>query len=162
MTDLSRTSNNPLKEPTEDVKSSQADLDKILSKWELVELLIERSGRADVVVSEMEKYISDLRSDLKILGWVRLGVVVFSLLYVVFINTLLLCLIFYHQKFFYWIGIYGRVALIIAAASSSVILLAKILMGVFKTHGERNKDEYLSPALQQAIEATKIASNTST
>ena len=163
MKDLSRVSGtNPLKEPPEPSALQDEKIQRILDNWHDVELLLERSGRADKVVAEMESYISDLRSDLRALKFMRWGMIGFVGIYVAFINALLLCLIFFHQWFFFWIGPYGRVALILAAVSSTVILLAKILMGLFKTHGERNKDEFVSPALQQAIEATKIAANSST
>ena len=73
--------------------------------------------------------------------------------YVIFANLLLVCLIFYHQIFFLMLGTYGKAVLILAVFSSSVILLAKILAGLFRTHGDRNKDEILPPHIQAAIEA---------
>jgi len=62
---------------------------------------------------------------------------------------------FYHQWFFILIGNYGRVALIIGAVSSSVIIVIKILAGLFRTHGDRNKDEMLPPHLQHLLELFK-------
>ena len=152
-------SSNPLNEPKEEKQSSDNKLHLILAKWDSVELFLERSGRADKIVTEMEAYISDMREDAKAVAILRKIMIGAALAYVVFVNMLLVCMLFYHQFFFLLIGEYGRVALILAAISSSVLLIAKILMGLFKTHGERHKDEFVPPTLQQAIEATKIVIN---
>lgn len=73
--------------------------------------------------------------------------------YVVFVNSLLVCLIFYHQIFFLALGQYGKAVLILAVFSTSFILIAKILAGLFRTHGDRNKDEMLPPHLKAVVEA---------
>ncbi|KAB2721904.1 hypothetical protein F9K73_06665 [Brucella intermedia] len=159
MQDLSASPSNPLNEPKEARHSPEGEVELILAKWHEVELLLERSGRADKVVGEMEAYVADLRDEAKATALMRKLMVAAALAYVVFVNLLLVCMLFYHKFFFLIIGEYGRVALILATISSSVVLVAKILMGLFKTHGERHKDEFASPTLQQAIEATKIVIN---
>lgn len=156
MQDLSGSSSNPLNEPKAGAQSADSKIELVLEKWDSVELLLERSGRADKIVSEMEAYISDMREDAKAVATLRKVMIVSALVYIVFVNMLLVCMLFYHKFFFLLVGEYGRVALILAAISSSVLLIAKILMGVFKTHGERHKDEFVPPTLQHAIEATKI------
>jgi len=82
-----------------------------------------------------------------------------TLAYIVFINLLLLCLLFYHKLFFLAMGQYGKAILILVVFSSSVILIAKILGGLFRTHGDRNKDEMLPPHLKAIIEAYSATQN---
>lgn len=84
--------------------------------------------------------------------WVSAG-------YVVFVNLLLVCLLFYHPLFFLALGTYGKAVMILAVFSSSVVLIAKVLAGLFRTHGDRNKDEILPPHIKAAIEVYSTVNN---
>lgn len=128
----------------------------ILSRWPDVELLLERGGKQDQLVTELQSYISDLRNDAATVGQMRIVMVSAAMIYVLFVNMLLVCMLFYHQMFFLFLGAVGEAALIIAAISSSVLLITKVLAGLFRTHGDRNKDEMLPPHLQYAMEALKL------
>lgn len=144
--------NNPLAEPGRDETSTDERLKQIFSKWGDVELLLERMGKQDELVSELQNYISDLRAEASIIGRMRKFMVAASIAYVIFVNMLLLCMLFYHQIFFLVLGNYGKTALIVGVFSSSVVLVVKILAGLFRTHGDRNKDDVLPPHVKALIE----------
>lgn len=119
--------------------------------------MLEQSGLQSELVAEVRDYVKDLREEASTISLLRKFMLGAALFYVLFVNMLLVCLLFYHQAFFIFIGQYGRVALILAAISSSVIIVVKILAGLFRTHGDRNKDEMLPPHLQQLLEVFKLA-----
>jgi len=151
---------NPLSEPNVvSGDSADADIKKILARWSDLELLLERSAKADHLTSELQSYISELRQDVSAVKFLRNGMMIATLAYIVFINLLLLCLLFYHKLFFLAMGQYGKAILILVVFSSSVILIAKILGGLFRTHGDRNKDEMLPPHLKAIIEAYSATQN---
>ena len=127
----------------------------ILERWPAVELMLERGGLQTELITEVKEYVRDLKKEAGTVGTLRKLMVAFAIFYVGFVNLLLLCMLFYHQWFFLLIGNYGRVALILAAVSSSVLIIVKILAGLFRTHGDRNKDEMLPPHLQNLLEVFK-------
>lgn len=150
---MSQTTPNPLAEPTSASTNAGDKTAKILERWSELELLLERSGRQDKLVSELENYVGDLRSEAGLAGKMRVIMVGAALAYVVFINSLMVCMLFYHKLFLLILGDYGRVALIVGAISSTVVLIAKTLVGLFRTHGDRNKDDVLPPHVRELMEA---------
>lgn len=146
---------NPLGEPSSPQPTPDENLRLILEKWPAVELMLEQSGLNAELVTEVRDYVKDLRDEASTISLLRKVMVGIAIFYVIFVNMLLVCMLFYHQAFFIFIGPYGRVALILAAISSSVIIVVKILAGLFRTHGDRNKDEMLPPHLQQLLEVFK-------
>ncbi|AYD02176.1 hypothetical protein [Neorhizobium sp. NCHU2750] len=149
------TGENPLGEPSHG--QGQDKVSMILEKWPAVELLLEQKGLQSDLINEVRDYVSDLRSEASTISKLRKLMVTCALVYVLFVNLLLVCMLFYHQWFFILIGNYGRVGLIVAVISSSVIIIIKILAGLFRTHGDRNKDEMLPPHLQHLLEVFKAA-----
>lgn len=157
---MGQSGGNPLGEPTIAGDDEVAGaLDKILQKWPEIEMALERSGRSDQLVTDLQGYISDLRSDAETVRKLRTLTMATAGAYILFSNLLLVCLIFYHQVFFLMLGTYGKTALIIAVFSSSVILIAKVLAGLFRTYGDRNKDEVLPPHIQTAFEVFRATQN---
>lgn len=152
---MALTGDNPLGEPATHQPSTDEKVKLIFEKWPTVELMLEQSALQGELVSEVRDYVKDLRSEAQTISTLRKVMLGMALSYVVFVNMLLVCMMFYHQTFFILIGPYGRVALILAAISSSLIIVIKILAGLFRTHGDRNKDEMLPPHLQQLLEVFK-------
>jgi hypothetical protein len=150
---VERSNRNPLAEPGGVGETSHAAMMKILARWSELELLLERSGKSDQLVADLQAYIADLRDEAKTIKSIRSWMIYVAAAYVVFVNLLLVCLLFYHPIFFLALGAYGKAVLIIGVFSSSVILIAKILAGLFRTHGDRNKDEIMPPHLQAMVEA---------
>ena len=147
---------NPLSEPGSVGGHPNADaVNKILERWPEIELALERFGRSEKLVSELQGYITDLRNDASTVRSLRTVTMVATGAYILFTNLLLICLLFYHQFFFLMMGTYGHTALIIVVFSSSVILIAKVLAGLFRTHGDRHKDDMLPPHLQTIMEAIR-------
>lgn len=151
-------SSNPLAEPNTPNLDDEA-ITKILSRWPDMELLLERSGKQDQLVADLQAYIGDLRSEAATIKVLRVVTMAAVGIYIIFVNLLLVCLLFYHQLFFLTLGTYGKPVLILAVFSSSVILLAKILVGLFRTHGDRNKDEMLPPHMSAAMELYNATQN---
>ncbi|AQS41931.1 MAG: Hypothetical protein BHV28_12460 [Candidatus Tokpelaia hoelldobleri] len=147
---------NPLKEPLQSELSAHKEEDprfkKILERWGNVEALLEHSGRTSELVAVTNEYIQDLKNEIRSIRMIRFWALIGSSVYVLFLNAILICLMFFHKFFFLFMGSYAKVAMIVLVISSSSILFGKILSGVFKTYGERHKEEYIPPQLKQVIE----------
>ena len=153
---------NPLKEPKlalTDEAVPNDRLKEIVARWGDVEMLLEQHSRKSELVEEMKTYLDDLKKELCWVKWFR-GIIVFIMItYIIFINALLICIFFYKTSIVTTIGPYPTTALIVLILSTTAVLLGKTITGLFKTYGERNKDEFIPPHLKQLVEALKLVSN---
>ncbi|MGY6644448.1 MAG: hypothetical protein ACXIVD_04440 [Salinarimonas sp.] len=72
----------------------------------------------------------------------------FSIVFVMFLLALLVCVIFFHQIFFYLQGPYFRSALVLATIGGSVVIISLVLRGVFRLAAEQNAEHQLPPDLR--------------
>ena len=153
---------NPLKEPKSTLTDDAVPNDRlkeISARWGDVEMLLEQHSRKSELVEEMKTYLDDLKKELCWVKWFR-GIIVFIMItYIIFINALLICIFFYKTSIVTTIGPYPTTALIVLILSTTAVLLGKTITGLFKTYGERNKDEFIPPHLKQLVEALKLVNN---
>ena len=67
----------------------------------------------------------------------------FSLGFVAFLLALLICVIFFHQFFFYLQGPYFRSALVLATIGGSVVVISLVLRGVFRLAAEQTAEHQM-------------------
>lgn len=153
---------NPLKEPKlalTDEAVPNDRLKEIVARWGDVEMLLEQHGRKSELIEEMKTYLDDLKKELRWVKWFRGIILLIMITYIIFINALLIRIFFCDTSIVTTIGPYPTTALIVLILSTTAVLLGKTITGLFKTYGERNKDEYIPPHLKQLVEALKLVSN---
>ena len=155
MSNLDLASDNPLKEParhTDENDDLKARIDDLEGKWAQFEFVMIESSRRSELIETTNSYVEDLKKEINSLKWLRWFLIGAVLLYIIFINSLLVSLIFYHPFLFFFLGSYEKAAFIILTLSTTAVLLGRVVSGVFKTYGERNKEEYIPPHMQQIID----------
>lgn len=153
---------NPLKEPTTIADDEAATADhskKIVEKWAEIEMLLEQRSRASELIEETKSYINDVRSELKSLKRIRCGIIWTIIGYIILSNGLLICLIFYKKDMMVAMGPYPTTALIVLVLSTTAVLLGKTLTGLFKTYGERNKEEFIPPQIKQMVDIVNLVNH---
>jgi len=74
-----------------------------------------------------------------------------SLAFVAFLQALLVCVIFFHQFFFFLQGPYFRSALVLATIGGSVVIVSLVLRGVFRLAAEQNAEHQMPQAMRSML-----------
>lgn len=153
------TNDNPLKEPSTiaDDETATADhLKKIVERWADIEMLLEQHSRTSELIEETKSYIKDVKSELESLKIIRYVIIAVIIGYIILSNGLLICLIFCRNDLMVAMGPYPATALIVLILSSTAVLLGKTVTGLFKTYGERNKEEFVPPQIKQMVDIVNL------
>ena len=94
-------------------------------------------------LNRLNQYIDSAKSELNFYKWIRLFMIGFALIFVAFLQALLICVIFFHQFFFYLQGPYFRSALVLATIGGSVVIISLVLRGVFRLAAEQNAEHQM-------------------
>jgi hypothetical protein len=133
------------------VTSAMADrLDK-------VELLIEQMGRNTHYVQTFNDYVSGLKSELRILRWIRILAVLLATVFIFTAFGTLLCILFYHKGWFWTLGTYDRAALIVGSLAACVVILSILLKGAFKALSDAEHGEIVPEHLKLALQVARDA-----
>ncbi|HMB09902.1 hypothetical protein [Saliniramus sp.] len=74
-----------------------------------------------------------------------------SLVFVSFLLALLVCVIFFHEFFFYLQGPYFRSALVLATIGGSVVIISLVLRGVFRLAAEQNAGHQMPQEMREIL-----------
>ena len=94
-------------------------------------------------LNRLNQYIDSAKSELNYYKWIRLFMIGFALIFVAFLQALLICVIFFHQFFFFLQGPYFRSALVLATIGGSVVIISLVLRGVFRLAAEQNVEHQM-------------------
>jgi hypothetical protein len=120
-----------------------------------IELLIEEIGQTRKLADSATDYFNESAKELAHLRWYRIITMACAGLLVMFLVGFLVCVVFYHQTWFYLQGEVTRSAIIVGALSGSIILMSVAIRGVFKATSDRSKEDGLPDHLKDAIEIVK-------
>ena len=136
-------------EPKEISLALQERLDQL-------EVLQERLGQSEALVEATTDYLIESKKELLHLGRYRLAAITVTALIILFLFSLLICVIFYHQMWFFLQGQYTRSAIILGTLTGAIILTTVALKGVFRSAADRSKEDSLPPHLKEALEIAKL------
>lgn len=105
--------------------------------------LSDRSNEKQYFLFTFNEYIEEAKKELRFYRRIRLFMISFSLAFVTFLLSLLICVIFFHQFFFYMQGPYFRSALVLATIGGSVVIISLVLRGVFRLAAEQNAEHQM-------------------
>lgn len=127
----------------------------IEERIDALELAIEQAGRSAALVDKVDKYVDDLRADLRALRLTRFFLVLLTILFIGAINGAVFYLLFHHGAWFWLQESYFKTAMVVGTLTSSVVLLSIMLKGAFHSLSERNKDDSVPPNLKEVFDALK-------
>ena len=127
-----------------------------------LEFLLEESSKNKDYIQVLSEYTKELKSETRFYKWMRIFMIAFSLIFVIFLLSLLVCVVFYHQILFYFQGPYFRSSLLIAIIGGSVVITSLILRGVFRLATERHADEEFPPHIEKMINAANAMNRSQT
>ena len=126
------------------VQDSLEELKKKISELDAeIQNIGQNSKNKFEYLNRLNQYIDSARSELNFYKWIRLFMIGFALIFVVFLQELLICVIFFHQLFFYLQGPYFRSALVLATIGGSVVIISLVLRGVFRLAAEQNAEHQM-------------------
>ncbi|GEM_PF-1591510 len=105
--------------------------------------LSDRSIQKQNLLFSFNEYIDEARAELSFYKRIRFFMIGVSLGFVAFLQALLICVIFFHQFFFYLQGPYFRSALVLATIGGSVVIISLVLRGVFRLAAEQNAEHQM-------------------
>jgi hypothetical protein len=119
------------------------------------EYLLEQLGQTKLLTETASEYFRQSTIELVHLKYYRLAATIGAALMLVFLLGLLVCVIFFHQIWFFLQGQVTRSAVIIGTLTGSIILMTVILKSVFKSASDRSKEDMLPPHLKDALEIVR-------
>ncbi len=126
------------------VQDSLEELKKKISELDAeLQNIGQNSKNKSEYLNRLNQYIDSAKSELNYYKWIRLIMIGFALTFVVFLQALLICVIFFHQFFFFLQGPYFRSALVLATIGGSVVIISLVLRGVFRLAAEQNAEHQM-------------------
>ncbi|MGY6570948.1 MAG: hypothetical protein ACXIVE_18305 [Salinarimonas sp.] len=126
------------------VHDSLEELKKKISELDAeIQSIGQNSKNKFEYLNRLNQYIDSAKSELNYYKWIRLFMIGFALIFVAFLQALLICVIFFHQLFFYLQGPYFRSALVLATIGGSVVIISLVLRGVFRLAAEQNVEHQM-------------------
>ena len=136
------------------LRNSVRELEKRIEKIEKnIDFLNESRKNTSDFIFTLNEYMDASKGEIIFYKRVRILMVGISLLLVAFLLALLVCVIFFHQFFFYMQGPYFRSALVLATIGGSVVVTSLVLRGVFRLAAERHTKEHLPPHIRDLASA---------
>ncbi|MCC5977912.1 MAG: hypothetical protein JJU21_07615 [Salinarimonas sp.] len=137
---------------TDQLKNTVRELEEKIAKIdEDVKNLVAISNDKQDFVFKLNEYIDAAKQDIRFYKRVRIFMIGMSLIFVIFLLALLVCVLFFHQFFFYLQGPYFRSALVLATVGGSVVIISLVLRGVFRLAAEQNAEHQLPPDLRSML-----------
>ena len=126
------------------VQDSLEELNKKISELDAeIQNIGQNSKNKFEYLNRLNQYIDSAKSELNFYKWIRLFMIGFALIFVAFLQALLICVLFFHQFFFYLQGPYFRSALVLATIGGSVVIISLVLRGVFRLAAEQNAEHQM-------------------
>lgn len=136
---------NTAQDPLEELKQKISELDAEIQD------IGQNSKNKFEYLNRLNQYIDSAKSELNYYKWIRLFMIGFALIFVAFLQALLICVIFFHQFFFFVQGPYFRSALVLATIGGSVVIISLVLRGVFRLAAEQNVEHQMPQEMREML-----------
>lgn len=130
------------------VKEVESEIEKISKK---VYYLSAKSNDEKDFFFKLSEYIDESKEEIKFYRRIRFFMIGISLIFVSFLLVLLVCVIFFHEFFFYLQGPYFRSALVLATIGGSVVIISLVLRGIFRLAAEQNAGHQMPQEMREIL-----------
>jgi hypothetical protein len=141
------------------VEKIEKEIEKLGRK---VYYLSDRSVQKQNYLFKLIEYIDEAKSELRFYRRIRFFMIGVSLGFVAFLQALLICVIFFHQFFFFLQGPYFRSALVLATIGGSVVIISLVLRGVFRMAAEQSAEHQMPQEMRGMLNTANTITQSQT
>lgn len=134
-------------------RESEVNSAQIAERLDRVELLIEDLGVAKNVLVQLDRYVTDARSELSSIKQIRFWSVVACYATILLLLGVFVCNLYFTQTWIAGSREYVQGAFLIGTVGGAITLLIVVIKGAFRTISDRHKDDPLPEGLKDAIAA---------
>ena len=141
---------------SEQTVTDPSDINEDLKlRLDSVEYLLENLGQTQELFEEISAYVKESKAELRHLKYYRIAAISAAGLIIAFLLSLLVCVVFYHQIWFFIQGPITRSSVIVGTIAGSIVLATVVLKGVFRSAEDKSKETALPEQFKLLVEATK-------
>jgi hypothetical protein len=131
------------------------DISGLKDRLDALELLIEETGRSRALQDEVQSYIKDLKEEHADLRQFRFIVTTASATMSVSLFVLLFLSVICQPKWLVSLPPSLQVPFLVSLGGGSVLLMAILLKGVYRSRSERNQEDLLPESIRVAFETLR-------
>jgi hypothetical protein len=124
----------------------------LAERIDAIEKALEDVGLQAELVAAMNAYVSELRREAKSILVIRWLALVFGAVFVVFVLSMLVCLLYFRDVWLFLDGETFRTAIFVSSMAASVLVVGIVLRGAFKSSLEMHASDVLPESVKNAFD----------